>query len=251
MICYKRLPLTGLVNARDLGGFPTEDGKVTKYGVFIRSELPAELTEADIDFLLNYGVRLSIDVRGERETKHAPSVLSTVPQIHYENISMFDERAAAGAKGMKPLAKRDFQSWGKTYIEMMENGKEWAKKVVMLLAKETGVGHYHCTTGKDRTGMITAMLLGLCQVADEDIISDYCISQVNMRAKYLQMAQFIPMDTAMDEVDLNDPFFSTSPENMFLLLQHIRSEYGSMETYLKSCHIEKETLEQIKKKLIE
>ena len=81
MANFKRLPLEGLVNARDLGGFPTKDGRVTKYGVFVRSEVPKALTENDISFLRRYGVSLSLDFRGTQEIKNLPSALSSLEDI--------------------------------------------------------------------------------------------------------------------------------------------------------------------------
>lgn len=71
---WQRLPLEGVVNARELGGFPTSDGAQTRYHRFIRSDALVDATPADVEFLRNYGVRAVLDLRGEREAYDRPDV---------------------------------------------------------------------------------------------------------------------------------------------------------------------------------
>ena len=71
----RRLMTRGLYNARDLGGFPTADGNVTRFGVFVRSEAPVGLPRTDIDYLRQYGVTASMDFRSLGELEARPSDL--------------------------------------------------------------------------------------------------------------------------------------------------------------------------------
>ena len=73
MIKYKRIPFETIVNARDLGGFATKDGRITRYGAVLRTDCPIGASEKDKEFLKKYNVTLSIDLRGKDETISTPS----------------------------------------------------------------------------------------------------------------------------------------------------------------------------------
>ena len=250
---YRRLPLEGLDNARDLGGYPCPDG-VTRYGVFIRSELPSSLTAADLDYLKQLGLTTVLDFRGTPEIRTAPDVLSREDFVRYHHMPAFDEEVSRGADmGEKRPAPPDMDrasfQWGSHYAGMAEEHKAWVKSVLELLAEAPGAALFHCTTGKDRTGIITALLLGLCGVAREDIIADYCVSQVYLKTMYSTMRHLLP---GGDEMELSDPFFSTAPENMETLLDHIDGKYGGIEPYLRNgCGVEEATLAALRAKLLE
>ena len=127
MIHLRHLPMEGLENARDLGGYATADSGATKYGVYLRSELPENLTEKDIQLLKDYHVVRSLDLRGASETLTEPSDLSGVEGIEYLNIPMFDTAAAAGSESerKRPEPPKDFKmpDWNVTYIRMLEDHK--------------------------------------------------------------------------------------------------------------------------------
>jgi protein-tyrosine phosphatase len=243
---YRRLPLEGLLNARELGGYPTPGG-TTRYGVFVRAEVPRVLTEADKQFLQAYGITTDIDFRGDRELKKVKDALADEPWLNYVHLPIYDEAAAHGRApdGRALLSQTDF-CWGEHYIAMVEGNKGWILRVLTAMAAADGGVLFHCTTGKDRTGIITAVLLGLCDVAPADIAADYCVSQVYLRPMYRQMEHYY--DDGGDVGNL-DPFYNTAAENMEMLLQHIGTKYGSMADYLLSCGASKPLLETLRNRL--
>ena len=150
----RRLMTRGLYNARDLGGLPTRDGKVTRFGVFVRSEAPVGLPREDIQYLKNYGVTASMDFRSTGEMEARPSDLRDV--MPYYPRPLFNEAAIIGAK-KPPMPKK--LSWGEQYVSMAEESRQWAVDVLNIAAQCPGALLYHCTTGKDRTGLMTCYLL--------------------------------------------------------------------------------------------
>ncbi len=225
MYC-RRLPLEGLFNTRDLGGFCVRDG-VTKFGVFLRSDVPAFLSAGDISFLKSYGLKSVLDLRSLEECAAVPDILSSDSSITYINVPMYDRMAANGASA-GGCENKTF-AWADHYIRMVEENKNWMLKVLSSLSEAPNCTLIHCATGKDRTGLVAMALLGLCGVSDEDIISDYSISQVYLKPVYEKLLHDGCQRT------LTDPYFSTAPENMALLISHINSVYGGIPSYLKAC----------------
>jgi protein-tyrosine phosphatase len=258
MTCYKRLPLETLVNARDLGGFPTKDGRVTKYGVFIRSEVPKALSEGDLSFLRKYGVSLSLDFRGTQEIKNLPSKLEGLEDIKYLPCPMMNEDAAKASKREEHapppggVSKSLFDiNWVPVYTAILEAGKDWVRRVLTLAADWEGVVHYHCFTGKDRTGLFTALLLGLCGVDYNDIMWDYSLSMTCLRPFYEKMDTGILFTKEDGSPDFTRGFYCTSPETMFEVLGYLDKNYGGVEGYVRACGVETETIEKLRAKLTE
>ena len=247
MLNYRRLPLEGLENVRDLGGYAVPGG-MTSYGVFLRSEVPSALTNSDIAFLRDYGIKTVIDVRGASEVELKPDLLRYEDFVEYIHLPMADRIAAqgSGVLRMRPMDE-DF-SWGIHYISMCENQKAWVKSVIEAISSAKGGLLFHCTTGKDRTGIISALLLGTCGVDAMDIAADYCVSEIYLQVFYESMANFIPVE--MRESNYRPAFFSTDYRNMSVLLEHFNTKYGGIPGYLESCGSDKNTLNIISEKLV-
>ena len=249
--CYRRLPLEGLYNARDLGGYPAAGGKMTRYGVFVRSDAPLRLTEADLAYLRDFGVTLSVDFRGDREVTSEPSCLSGAAEwVTYLRSPAFNEQVAFAARaraGGPPVST--FVDWGEKYVEMAESCKAWVKSTLTYFSASGGAVLYHCTTGKDRTGIISALLLGLCGVSYEDIIADYCVSEVYLTPVYVRLADAFRRHWPRERVSLTDPFFKTAPANMAALLRHLDERYGGIPGYLADCGVPNGVSDALKDRL--
>lgn len=248
--CYRRLPLTGLINARELGGYPTENGGITKYRVFIRSEVPRNLTVSDVAFLRDYGIKTSIDFRGNKEVARQPSYLKDVDWITYLRSPTFNRQVAFGSRppeGGPPVSA--FVDWGEKYVEMAENCKIWVRETLDLLLRSDGAVIYNCTTGKDRTGMISALLLGLAGVSDDDIVADYCVSQIYLTPVYIELRKAFLKQWPLEELHLTNPFFKTDPENMSALLAHFKEKYGGVTAYITDCGLSDAVQTALRRKL--
>ena len=249
--CYRRLPLTGLLNARDLGGYPTSDGRITKFHTLIRSEAPLKLTDGDLAFLKEYGIKTSIDFRGDREVDRQPSAMKDEKWLRYLRSPTFNEQVAFGSrkKGQGPPVTA-FVDWGEKYVEMAEGCKDWARCTLETISESAGGVLYNCTTGKDRTGMISALLLGLCGVSKDDITADYCVSEVYLTPVYKELIRAFSELWPEEVVNITDPFFKTNPKNMACLLGHFEKGYGGVTAYVKSCGVRDEVIETLKLKLV-
>ena len=258
MVYYKRIPMETLVNTRDLGGWSCGPGKVTKYGVFLRTDCPIGISEKDKKFLLDHGVTLSIDLRGVDEVESQPSGMKDVPGHTYIHCPISEEhRIIKSNDGDKKDAPpppprelpKDF-NFGDTYVEMLETGKPWAKKVFELCANWEGTVMFHCFIGKDRAGTIAALLLGAAGVCDTDIMMDYSASMSCLRPKYLKMGtDFLPKKGGRP--DFSWGFFGSVPETMETALCHLNEKYGGVVGYLKDCGVSDEAIAKLRAKFVE
>lgn len=227
--------LDGTKNTRDLGGYKTSDGKVTKYNLFFRSDNTDKLTDLDIQKLKSKcNLKAVIDLRYGSEISSAPDKLSISEGIKYYNIPLVISK-----KQMVDLIKGNIDL-GDAYIESLSQ-KDTVKKIFDTIADiEEGSILFHCTNGKDRTGTVAALLLGLNGVSKEDIVNNYSVT-------YELIKDNESVKKGIEKYG-TDVIFKSLPEYMNKLVKYIETEYGNVENYLLDCGILQENLDKIKDK---
>ena len=234
----RRLPMEGLHNARDLGGYAAAGG-VTRFGVFVRSEAPCRLTERDAAFLRDYGVRAAADLRGLSEITLRPSDLTGCLDSHSFPL----EGKAESLVLEEPI------QWDRIYIRRAENNRAWARAVLEFAAAQEGGLLIHCTTGKDRTGMIACFLLSVAGVSREDIAADYCVSEVYLQPVFRAMRDGrVAVRRVKPKFD--ETVFHTPSSAMLGLQDYLCEHYGSVVGYLRTTGLTEETLAAIRQKFV-
>lgn len=229
---FNRLPLEGTKNTRDLGGYPTKDGKVTKFHIFVRSDNLINVTYKDNKFLKDYGISDIIDFRGNT------SIQSTFISDDNINREYFNFHYI-------PLSNKEFENYvneskekenfnhGIGYTYMLEN-KLKIRDVFKIFADAKEGVLFYCSAGKDRTGIISALLLGICNVEIKDIIANYEVS--NTYNTY-------PGEST-------DILQKSLPEFIKTFINNLLDKYESFENYILSCDVKKEEIENIKDKFL-
>lgn len=239
----RRLPVKGLSNCRDLGGFACEGG-VTRYGIFLRSEAPCDLSREDIDWLKAYGLRQSFDLRGEPEIAWRPSSLAE--ELPYRMISL---SGGAETFDKKNLPQGEF-SWDKVYIKRATEHRDWFRDAVTACAEADGMTLFHCTTGKDRTGILTCCLLGAVGVSREDIAADYCLSQVYLQKMFAAM-QDGSLSIRQEPSSFKPYVFETPFTAMLGFYDYLTETFGSVRGYLSDIGVTEEAISKLEKKFVE
>ncbi|MBD5560550.1 MAG: tyrosine-protein phosphatase [Clostridia bacterium] len=242
----KPLPLDGPKNVRELGGYGTEDGGRTKEHVFLRSDGLDMLTGADRRFLRQYPVKLVVDLRSQAEEHFRPDRLDR----HFErlHVPMFDHvqsemaRRMAGQPDDGPRVPIP-HSLADIYVMLAQTEQEEIRTVLRKLIDTDEPALFHCTAGKDRTGIISMFLLETAGVPEETIIADYAAT-----SKYLAEGYGFAEDGSGDIP--KDAYLST-PDIMMHLRDYLRSEYGSVLDYLRSIGITDEDMEKLRRKFVE
>ena len=163
----RRILLCGMENLRDLGGYPLagrgQEG-FTRWGSLYRGDLPKQVTQADRQRLREMEITTVVDLRSTEEIERKPDPLAQEPGIRYLHCPLAGE-------GRVPAPDEIALS----YMEMVE-GVEQMARALQAIAEAPQAVLFHCTAGKDRTGVVAALLLGLAGASEEDICADYIVS---------------------------------------------------------------------------
>lgn len=217
---YRLLPMSGAYNMRDLGGYRTVYGKHVKWKTLYRSDDMNKLTKIDLDYLTLLPLRTVIDFRGEAESEAAADHL---PQTVSKHIPLHIE-----AGDMKYMAHFDMNNLSGTmqevYAFIIRNMQDVYKKFFcILLEKEDAPFLFHCSAGKDRTGIAAALLLSVLGVDRETIMEDYMLSAKHIPKKYDFITRSHP------ELAL---LVTVKKEYLETVFRVIDEEYNGMENFL-------------------
>lgn len=167
------IPLEGAFNFRDLGGYPAAGGRRTKWRTIFRSDALHRLSAADVDTVRRIRLRTVVDLRTPEEVERFGRGPLRHSGIDYAHFSVLDreggESAAVPAPAGEDLAER--------YLWYLEVGRKAVVRVITDVANRSR--HplvFHCAAGKDRTGVVAALLLDLVGVDHDDIVRDYCLT---------------------------------------------------------------------------
>ena len=243
----RHLAWDGCLNVRDLGGHRTEDGGETRYGAVVRADSVRQLSEEGWAQLTSYGVSRIVDLRMEAERAEDPSAESPVEVLHLpffveEDADAFREvEAASNAAPDLVTATRD------VYLIFLERFRENVAAAVKAVADAPeGAVVVHCAGGKDRTGLVTAFLLEIAGVSDEDIAEDYAISEERLKPRH---------DRWLDEAENEEErqrlrrLLVTPHDSMLGVLKELERRYGSVQGYLKAGGLTDDDFERIRRRL--
>ncbi len=243
----KRIPMEHLHNLRDLGGYACGDGKTVRYHKLYRCEGLNRLTAAEWKLLVEeLNIRTVIDLRSDGERAYAPyTAPAEMEQIGYSlqkvEVPEKDPRELSPEE-LKEIASQGFgKSLADGYVNMLEKGPERVAAVLGMVAKglQKGAVLYHCTAGKDRTGVLSALVYLLCGVADVDIIADYQVSATYLSANPL----FQGIPESMRDM------MGSAPKNMVHFLQSFHEkDYLSL---LKQHGLTEKTISAIRSAMME
>jgi protein-tyrosine phosphatase len=238
-----------ILNFRDIGGYRTRDGRTVAWRRIFRSGEFRNLTPADLERLTcDLGVVSILDLRSSQELQNGGKGLLEGSEIKYRNIAFMtdDDDPEANASRYAHCTHM-----GEFYLEMARQ-KDYGKRIIEALEVIADSGNhplvFHCAVGKDRTGMLAAVLLSLLGVEEKDIIEDYTLSEPYMD-ELLARLKNNPQKSD-PPLDIPDYFWKASPESMALFLTTLRQEYGSVEGYLKAMGSEPSLVERLERALL-
>ena len=227
------LDVEGAYNVRDLGGYRTADGKTTHYRAFLRADGLHDLPESSKAVLFEYGVRTVVDLRRTWETAETPNSLADMNGVEYHQLNMIGDTNPPGYIPPPPDEWTTPEATADIYRVLLDQRQDVISETLAALANSKGhTAIYHCAAGTDRTGIISALLLGLAGVPADTIAEDYALSAHGLRLKL--MAEGIPDSLADQDFTLEEPpELLAPPLAMERTLQHLNEQYGGIESYVR------------------
>jgi protein-tyrosine phosphatase len=218
----RRLELDGLFNLRDAGGYPTAGGRKVRWRTLLRSDALHRLDAAGSAVLAGFGLRTILDLRTTMEAEIAPSALDGLPaSARLTHISLL-----TGDLQALPL------ELDAIYGHMIDQcGDTIAAAIRVLSTADAYPALVHCSAGKDRTGIVVALILAVLGVPDELIAADYGLSASYLDAERTPAIGQLQASTGLGDA-LTKPLLSSPPTLMLDVLARARTAGGSVDTYL-------------------
>jgi protein-tyrosine phosphatase len=171
------LALVGAYNFRDLGGYPTADGRFTRWGRLFRSDALHELTAEDLQVLRQVGLASVIDLRTATELERTGRGPLGDEPIAYLHASVLQEE---GGESVATPAPPEGDPAERYMWYLSVGGDALTKALTMAADPANQPVVFHCTAGKDRTGVLAALVLDILGVDHSVIVEDYTITQTRM-----------------------------------------------------------------------
>ena len=221
----RRLPVEGSYNMRDLGGYPTSDGRLLKWGMLIRSDDLYALQPQGAQYLASVPIDTVVDFRAAEETAEAPdrNLPAYIQRIH---LPITPGRLNDTASYMNATESEADAMMHAMYGELVTSGEAVScfRRFFEILHEPSSKGVlFHCSAGTDRTGMAAAFLLSALGVPEHIITEDYMVSNSMLEGKY---------DWYTDQYPQLKPMFIVRREFLHTAFDTITARYGSVHDFL-------------------
>lgn len=245
----RTLTWDGCVNVRDLGGLPTEDGGVTRSGAVIRSDNVRFLSDQGWHALENHGVARIVDLRFPEEVADDPPRDVDVEAVHVSVLGPsihegqdFVREIEAHLDSVEDVAEH--YAW--SYDRFLERNRARFGEALAAIADADGPVVIHCMGGKDRTGLVAALLLRLAGVSIAEIGQDYSLSGPNLSG-----TRDAWLDDAPDERERQRraKLSETPAIAMARVIEGLEARYGTVAGYLAAAGVRPEQLERLRQRL--
>jgi protein-tyrosine phosphatase len=246
-VTERRLEWEGCLNVRDLGGHPTEDGGETRMGAVVRADSVRRLTGAGWQSLVDYGIRRIVDLRLASELEEDPPGDVPVEVVHISFLEDVPVERQIEIFTRWIDAPDDVVATRDGYLEMLDTYRGNVAAAISAVASAPDGGVLiHCMGGKDRTGLVAALLLRLCGVPVADIAVDYGLSAENIKPLWQQW-----VEDAGDEKEreLRRRLSASPSAAMSQVLDTLERDHGSVETYLLDAGVSQAELELVRSRM--
>ena len=247
----RTLTWDGCVNVRDLGGIPTEDGRSTRTGAVIRSDNIRGLSDDGWRSLVEHGVVRIVDLRWPEERAEDPP-RDVEPDVEVVHVSVLGPSVAEQREYLRELDANleaaddvaDHYAW--SYVDFLERNRARFGEALAAVADADGPVVIHCMGGKDRTGLMAALLLRLAGVSVDAIGADYALSGPNLSGTRDAWLAEAPTEA---ERRRRQKLSTTPAVAMARVIADIEERYGSVAGYMTAAGVRPEQVDRLRSRL--
>jgi protein-tyrosine phosphatase len=233
----RSLSFPELLNVRDLGGYPTVDGGQTRWRSLLRSDDLAQLTPEGVQAMAEYGVQTVVDLRWAEEIELNPSPLAgQAPHIRSVHVSLLAQSPARWRDLSRNCEK---EMWKCVVLQQARN--ELREVLKAICSAPCGTLLFHCVAGKDRTGLIAALMLTLADVEPEAIAADYAQSTRMLGDAYLLRYKDADPSDVLENVRCPE-------EGVHNMLAYLKT-HGGIREYLRSIGLDELEIARLRARL--
>ncbi|MGQ0835619.1 MAG: tyrosine-protein phosphatase [Gammaproteobacteria bacterium] len=235
----RELSFPALLNARDLGGYQTLDGARTRWRSLLRADDLGQLTPDGVQALEEFGVETVVDLRWPEEVSASPSpVARELPHIRYQRIALLG-RTEAEWRALSTECPKEL--WKCVVLD--QSRTELREVLRTIAAASPGPLLFHCVAGKDRTGIIAALLLTLADVVPDAIAYDYAVSTERLRDAYLRCYPDLEPEEILEALRCPE-------EGVHHMLEYLAG-LGGIRAYLELIGLHADEITQLRARLRE
>lgn len=236
----------GCINVRDLGGLPAEDGGETRFGSLIRADTLGYLTREGWESLIAFGVTRIVDLREQFELDNDPPRELHVEVVHVPILDHYDEEKWLEIQALSDAAPTHAAATELVYRRFLDHCRPRFVEAVEALASAPGTAVFHCHGGKDRTGLLAALLLRLAGVSIAAISDDYALSGVRLQPRHERWLASAESDEERARIER---ISATPAAAMQAVLEALDADYGGAERYLVEGGLRQASLTAVRSRL--
>jgi len=243
----KRINIQGDRNFRDLGGIIGENGRKISHNKLFRSGRLAGITDADINTIQDFGIKHIIDLRTTMQRKQSPDKeIEGVSNIHMPLLEGdVGSRAFMSRIMNKELNAKEFMLELYGTIDSLKIAS-WTKIFDLLEKNESTL--WHCSSGKDRVGMTTTLVLASLGVDENTIVKEFMMSNTYLEESNNRTLAYFEKSNGKEMKDLISPLMILEKNYITTFLASIKKEYGSIDNFLKVLNVD---IKKMKKNYLE
>jgi protein-tyrosine phosphatase len=237
-------------NFRDLGGYPTASGATTKWRTLFRADgLHRLRAESDIEIVESLGLKSVIDLRTKREQREQGIFPLEDIEVDFHHVSIVDATWSDSKETPQIEDPVEFLVWG--YRDLLEIGSEKFALAIRILSNQENVpAVFHCAAGKDRTGVLAALILSTIGVPDDVICADYGLTRRSIE-KTISWAKLHYPEMATRWTEINPVYLAAEPQAMQVILNDLVSAHGSVINYVRSLGVSESEIQSLSALLLE
>ena len=240
--------LDAVHNFRDMGGYPTLDGRTTRWGRLFRADGLYRLTDADLEIVRELGLNTVIDLRTFVELDERGTFPVEAHPVAFHHVPVIDSTWDV-TKAQEVTDPADFLEYA--YRSMLDEGElRLAEALTTLCVPGALPAVFHCAAGKDRTGMLAMMVLGCLDVQPDYIIADYALTAAGMeRMREWSLREYPELHARI--VQGPAVFSAAVPEAMQRMIAHVVERYGSIHEFALAVGVPSSGIAHLRDELLE